>query len=191
MADAPNELKIVLKKASDLLAMDKAMFGGKASSDPYVKFSCGGREAKSSTKKKTLNPAWDEALSLEVLSSEAELLVEVYDADLVGADYIGHTVVAVGSLRDGAMSREARAATRAPLSAPLARAATRAPLSAPLSRAGSRRRGAAAAGLSLGDDAQPPRCRPPAPAPRARCTGCATATATTTRASRAARSSSR
>ena len=100
MAEAPNDLKIVLKKATDLLAMDKAMFGGKASSDPYVKFSCGGREAKSSTKKKTLNPAWDEALSLEVLSSEAELLVEVYDADLLGSDYIGKTVVAVGSLRD-------------------------------------------------------------------------------------------
>ena len=178
MADAPNELKIVLKKASDLLAMDKAMFGGKASSDPYVKFSCGGREAKSSTKKKTLNPAWDEALSLEVLSSEAELLVEVYDADLVGADYIGHTVVAVGSLRDGAMSREARAATRAPLSAPL-------------SRAGSRRRGAGQRASLSGTTLSPPRCRPPAPAPRARCTGCATATATTTRASRAARSSSR
>ena len=61
--------------ATDLLAMDKAMFGGKASSDPYVKFSCGGREVKSSTKKKTLNPVWDETLSLEVLSSEAELLV--------------------------------------------------------------------------------------------------------------------
>ena len=106
MAEAPNDLKIVLKKATDLLAMDKAMFGGKASSDPYVKFSCGGREVKSSTKKKTLNPVWDETLSLEVLSSEAELLVEVYDADLLGSDYIGKTVVAVGSLRDGAMSRE-------------------------------------------------------------------------------------
>ena len=66
-------------RATGLLAGDK---GG--SSDPYVVVqSAGGKKAKTSVKKKTLDPEWDETLELSVLDAAAPLSFVVWDHDKV------------------------------------------------------------------------------------------------------------
>jgi Ca2+-dependent lipid-binding protein len=57
-------LRVTLLSAHDLLAADR---GGK--SDPFAVFTLSGeRVYKSSTKKKTLNPEWNEDFSVSVVS---------------------------------------------------------------------------------------------------------------------------
>ena len=64
-------------RATGLLAADK---GG--TSDPYVVVqSAGGKKAKTSVKKKTLEPEWDETLELSVLDAAAPLSFAVWDHD--------------------------------------------------------------------------------------------------------------
>ena len=64
-------------RAKDLLAADK---NGK--SDPYVVVqSAGGKKAKTSVKKKTLEPEWDETLDLTVHDLAAPLSLTVFDHD--------------------------------------------------------------------------------------------------------------
>ena len=66
-------------RATGLLAADK---GG--TSDPYVVVqAAGGKKAKTSVKKKTLDPEWDETLELSVLDAAAPLSFTVWDHDKV------------------------------------------------------------------------------------------------------------
>ena len=66
-------------RATGLLAGDK---GG--TSDPYVVVqSAGGKKAKTSVKKKTLDPEWDETLELSVADAASSLLFTVWDHDKV------------------------------------------------------------------------------------------------------------
>ena len=66
-------------RATGLLAADK---GG--TSDPYVVVqSAGGKKAKTSVKKKTLEPEWDETLDLTVHDLAAPLSLTVMDYDKV------------------------------------------------------------------------------------------------------------
>lgn len=62
-------------------------------SDPYVKFFVGAEMVKSRTKKKTLNPVWNDQLTIFVdndyLNGKGILKVEVWDWDMLKShDYI-------------------------------------------------------------------------------------------------------
>ena len=86
-------------RAKDLLAADK---NGK--SDPYVVVqSAGGKKAKTSVKKKTLEPEWDETLELSVLDAAAPLSFAVWDHDKIGTnDALGAGEVLLGECAPGA-----------------------------------------------------------------------------------------
>ena len=86
-------------RATGLLAADK---GG--TSDPYVVVqSAGGKKAKTSVKKKTLDPEWDETLELSVLDAAAPLSFAVWDHDKIGTnDALGAGEVLLGQCAPGA-----------------------------------------------------------------------------------------
>ena len=86
-------------RATGLLAADK---GG--TSDPYVVVqSAGGKKAKTSVKKKTLEPEWDETLELSVLDAAAPLSFAVWDHDKIGTnDALGAGEVLLGQCAPGA-----------------------------------------------------------------------------------------
>ena len=72
-------ISVHVVRAKDLLAADK---NGK--SDPYVLVqSAGGKKAKTSVKKRTLEPEWDETLDLTVADLAAPLSLTVMDYDKV------------------------------------------------------------------------------------------------------------
>ncbi|KAH9919105.1 tricalbin [Fomitopsis serialis] len=80
-------LRVDLLDAHDLLAVDR---GGK--SDPFAVFQLNGHKVyKSQTKKKTLNPEWNEDFVVQVPSRvSADFIVDVYDWDQLGkADILG------------------------------------------------------------------------------------------------------
>ncbi|KAI0726177.1 tricalbin [Fomitopsis betulina] len=80
-------LRVDLLDAQDLLAVDR---GGK--SDPFAVFQLNGHKVyKSQTKKKTLNPEWDENFVVQVPSRvAADFVLEVFDWDQIGkADTLG------------------------------------------------------------------------------------------------------
>ena len=67
-------------RATDLVAADK---GGK--SDPYmVVQAAGGKKAKTTVKKGTINPVWDETLELSVPDENAPIEFELWDHDKIG-----------------------------------------------------------------------------------------------------------
>ena len=86
-------------RATGLLAADK---GG--TSDPYVVVqSAGGKRAKTSVKKKTTEPEWDETLELSVLDAAAPLSFAVWDHDKIGTnDALGAGEVLLGQCAPGA-----------------------------------------------------------------------------------------
>ena len=68
-------------RAKGLMAADK---GGK--SDPYVVVqSTNGAKAKTSVKKSTLSPEWDETLEINVYDAQAPIFFELWDHDTVGS----------------------------------------------------------------------------------------------------------
>ena len=78
-----------------LKAMDKNGF-----SDPFVKFVMDGKElCKSDTKKKNLNPVWNQNFAIKIPAQRGKLVVEVYDHDVIGSnDLIGCTSLDLGPL---------------------------------------------------------------------------------------------
>ena len=95
----PNEMKIALLSARNLLVMDKNMFTGKGTSDPVVKFSIGTASKTSSVKYKELEPEWNERFLLPAdhLSTEIDVLVEDVDA-LSANDFMGHVKIPLAQL---------------------------------------------------------------------------------------------
>ena len=79
-------------RATDLLAADKG-----AKSDPYVVVkAAGGKKAKSSAKKGTVNPVWDETLKLSVPNANAPIQLQVWDHDKVGKnDLLGSAEISL------------------------------------------------------------------------------------------------
>jgi len=99
MTRDPNELHVFLIKAWGLKVMDKNMFSKGGSSDPLVTFTLGEEKQKSSTKKKTLEPEWNEVFKFPVKSDRAILNVVVDDYDMAsGNDFMGKFEVDVGQL---------------------------------------------------------------------------------------------
>ena len=78
-ASAGGTVTVRVVRATGLLAGDK---GG--TSDPFVVVqSAGDKKAKTSVKKKTLDPEWEETLELSVLDAAAALTFVVWDHDKV------------------------------------------------------------------------------------------------------------
>lgn len=70
-------------------------------SDPYVRFTCGPfQKCQSTVKKSTLNPTWNEQLSLTV-SKSFPVIIECWDADRFASDdWLGQSQFEVGLLKD-------------------------------------------------------------------------------------------
>ena len=82
--DQKGTLKIILKEGIDLKAAD---VNGK--SDPYVIVKCGGQEIKSSVVQRSLNPKWNETLTIYGKMSDflaTDIIVRVYDKDTFSKD---------------------------------------------------------------------------------------------------------
>ena len=75
--------------------MDKNGF-----SDPYARFLMNGEIlCKSDTKKKCLNPVWNQTFAVKIPASRGKLVVEVYDHDVIGSnDLIGCSEIDLGPL---------------------------------------------------------------------------------------------
>ena len=96
-----NELNIFLIKAYGLKVMDKNMFSKGGSSDPIVTMTIGDEIMKSTVKKKTLEPEYNEKFTLPIKSKTATLTVQVDDYDLVGDnDFMGKFEVPMEGLAD-------------------------------------------------------------------------------------------
>jgi hypothetical protein len=102
----PNEINIMVIRARNLIGMDKPVFGGPGTSDPYVKVRLYGGESsfpKNNTKVKAkdLNPVWMERFQIPLKSEEATLHFKVYDKNRAAFDrFLGSAIVPVGSFRD-------------------------------------------------------------------------------------------
>ena len=85
-------------RATGLIAADK---GG--TSDPYVVVqSAGGKKEKTSVKKGTVNPFWDETLELSVFDVAAPLSFEVWDHDKIGMnDSLGNGEILLAQCSPG------------------------------------------------------------------------------------------
>ena len=157
-------LEVQIIAARDLVAMDANLFGAD-SSDPYAEITLGGEVlARTHVVVHSLSPTWDASFRLELppsrveheLASSADLVLALWDRDLVGRDdplgevrlplrtLIGappaprwHAVVG-----DGRISRNARASGELYVAATLAlrRAATAAAAAATMSTPSSLRR---------------------------------------------------
>jgi Ca2+-dependent lipid-binding protein len=80
----PNALHVRIIRARDLPAVDTNLLS-KNSSDPYVLLECCGERARTTTKKKQLNPDYGEAFLLSRDEDEPLSLV-VMDADVLSSD---------------------------------------------------------------------------------------------------------
>ncbi len=90
--------RVVVKRGYNLMAADK---GGK--SDPYVVIQApGGQKAKTSVKKGTVNPVWDETLDVGIADDAAPLYLEVWDHDKIGMnDSLGAGEILLGQCEPG------------------------------------------------------------------------------------------
>ena len=71
-----------------------------------VTFSCDGETAKSTTKKKDLNPVWIEEFKFAAFDSKTSLRMRVMDHDEVSKDdFMGRADVKMGTLRDKRIQR--------------------------------------------------------------------------------------
>eukprot|EP00966_Prymnesium_polylepis_P123543 2856363-Prymnesium_polylepis.1 len=104
-AEERGVLRLLLKRASGLLAADTG-FLQSGKSDPYVVLTAAnGASTRSQARRATLEPVWDEPLELEGTFGEltsAPLELAVYDADLVGKASLGAIQVDLSCLRDEA-----------------------------------------------------------------------------------------
>ncbi|KAJ1450927.1 hypothetical protein M885DRAFT_531139 [Pelagophyceae sp. CCMP2097] len=107
-SQAPNELVVAVLRAVDLPAMDRHLLAAGGTSDPVVSLRLDGSTVKTTVKKKTLNPVWQEVLRFQCDDEDAQLVISVDDWDLVGSnDLLGR--VAPVPIRAFADRRVARA----------------------------------------------------------------------------------
>ena len=80
----------------DLAPKDK-----RGTSDPYVVLKVDGTEFRTSVKKKTLSPTWNEMFSTPIYSSSAIFHLEVWDKDKIGSDdFMGESKLSLSACPD-------------------------------------------------------------------------------------------
>ncbi len=62
--------------------MDKNIFTGKGSSDPFIKIKVGSESAETTVKKKELEPVWNERFNMEADKHCPSILFEMDDHDI-------------------------------------------------------------------------------------------------------------
>lgn len=97
---SPNELQVTVVQARGLQIMDKAMFGKGGSSDPLVILKCNGQKHRTTTKKKNLEPVWEENFTFRVTSPHESLEVIMEDEDVTMNDFMGKVIVPLLYLED-------------------------------------------------------------------------------------------
>jgi hypothetical protein len=95
----PNQLRIVILRARNLLAKDSS-FGGVASSDPKVVIECAGKTYKTKEVKKNLNPVWNEEAFFTVADPNQSLEVTVQDVDVLQNDFLGKLTIPISKFYD-------------------------------------------------------------------------------------------
>lgn len=100
--EPPNEVVVTVIRGRNLLIMDPNLIGSGGSSDPLVKIKIDGfKSQRSKTIKKNLNPVWNETFKIEYVDDAAlSLDIVVEDEDLVKNDFMGKTVIPLGSFED-------------------------------------------------------------------------------------------
>jgi len=93
MAEYCGLLIIRLLRADNLPNMDLV-----TKTDAFCVFTLGERKATSRTVRNSLNPAWNETLSLNVRSLSESLILKVFDRDLLSSGYIGQALVPLQDL---------------------------------------------------------------------------------------------
>ena len=74
-------------------------------SDPYVVVSLEGRKYKTSTKKNSLSPKWEEKFSFMVTDEKtSQLQLQLFDDDLISDDPMGHYSISLAGLVKGQVS---------------------------------------------------------------------------------------
>ena len=101
----PNCVTVHLLRAKHLPVMDKNLLSKGGSSDPVVTLEVAGFVATSTTKRKQLDPVWEETFKMP-LDAGDRLEVTVEDADVAsGNDFMGAFKVDSAELADGATLR--------------------------------------------------------------------------------------
>lgn len=94
---AKGELQVMVKTATSLIAADL-----EGTSDPYVVIECGGQKRKTEVQYKTLDPVWDQVLTMRGILDdfvETRLNLRVFDWDAIGSpDVIGEVTVILTEL---------------------------------------------------------------------------------------------
>ncbi|KAG5178546.1 C2 domain-containing protein [Tribonema minus] len=62
-------------------------------SDPFLVLRCNGAARRTATQRSTLQPVFDEHFDIDVTDPAAELVVECWDEDSFGSDFIGVATV--------------------------------------------------------------------------------------------------
>jgi len=86
-------LEVVVDSAKGLRNADH----GKDLTDAYVQVEVAGKKEKTKTVKNSLSPAWNETLSF-TKSDSSDIVLKLYDDDMLRDDFLGQAVVAKNSL---------------------------------------------------------------------------------------------
>lgn len=102
-----NSLLITIVRARNLPAMDSGgLFGGKGSSDPFVKIEVQEEQTSSTVKKRDLNPIWVESFELPCAEKDATAVIHVLDYDARNApEPIGRFTLPFSALADRKLMR--------------------------------------------------------------------------------------
>ncbi|KAI9219853.1 C2 domain-containing protein [Blastocladiella britannica] len=95
-----DRVEVILYAAKGLRDTDGIVSGN---SDPYVVVKCGAHKKQSKTIKGTLNPKWDETITIDAegLLGGDSIVLELFDEDIGTDDNLGHAAVPLEELRSG------------------------------------------------------------------------------------------
>jgi hypothetical protein len=104
----PNELHITVIAGRKLLAVDRSLFGGGASSDPFVKIRIDGFDSKKTPHiSKNLNPVWNEKIVYQAIDDPSlAIRIDCEDYNLTGATHIGSLALSLKEFDDQKPSRK-------------------------------------------------------------------------------------
>ncbi|GER48916.1 calcium-dependent ARF-type GTPase activating protein family [Striga asiatica] len=98
-ANIVGTLKVKVLKGTNLAVRDML------SSDPYIIFTLGKQNVKTSVIKSNLNPVWNEELKLDVPENYSSIKLKVYDHDMLSADDImGEAEIDIQPMMTSAMA---------------------------------------------------------------------------------------